>query len=380
MPDFTPKYGDLVQFKEAIATFKNKSLLPTKSFDELRGLIHSKAFTVAGATKLQLLQDLYSAVTHSIENGETITDFRKRFDKTVATHGWSYNGKRGWRTQTIYQNNKNTARAAGRWQQQLRTAKTRPFLLYLTAGDERVRALHNKWHYIVLPIDHPFWTTHYPPNGWGCRCKVMSVNERDIKRMGLKITNSESLSKYLTPIENIDEKTGEFITKLPGIDIGWDYNPGKGWLGSDVAIGKSLIELNSDLRKIAIPNFNKGISKSNSYVKQQVINVAAKVTTKINVDASNVITLGHLSNPIIDAAFVKGAGLFNSAVVINEAVMFTALKSGVALDSMTNLMSYIHSLGEFTLSDGLVKLAYKDLLITIELGKSVNTVILIEST
>jgi hypothetical protein len=61
-----------------------------------------------------LLKDLYETVNHGIENGETIAEFRLRFDKTVATHGWSYNGKRGWRTQAIFQNNKNTARAAER--------------------------------------------------------------------------------------------------------------------------------------------------------------------------------------------------------------------------------------------------------------------------
>ena len=79
----------------------------------------------------------------------------------------------------------------------------------------------------------------------------MSVNERDIKRMGLKLTNPDPLKKYLTPIENIDTKTGEFITKLPGIDIGWDYNPGKAQLGSDVGMGKLIIELSSDLRDVA---------------------------------------------------------------------------------------------------------------------------------
>jgi hypothetical protein len=105
----------------------------------------------------------------------------------------------------------------------------------------------------------------------------MSVNERDIKRMGLKLTNPDPLKKYLTPIENIDTKTGEFITKLPGIDIGWDYNPGKAWLGSDVGMGKSILELSSDLRDVAIPNFNRSIRKSAPHFEKRSLTLQPKL-------------------------------------------------------------------------------------------------------
>jgi uncharacterized protein with gpF-like domain len=33
--------------------------------------------------------------------------------------------------------------------------------------DGRTRPMHAAWHNTVLPFDHPFWKTHYPPNGWG---------------------------------------------------------------------------------------------------------------------------------------------------------------------------------------------------------------------
>ena len=50
------------------------------------------------------------------------------------------------------------------------------FLLqYRTAHDERVRASHRVLDGITLPKSHPFWQTHYPPNGWGCRCHVVQV-------------------------------------------------------------------------------------------------------------------------------------------------------------------------------------------------------------
>lgn len=45
-------------------------------------------------------------------------------------------------------------------------------LEYKTIGDGRVRDEHRKLHGTILPVDHPFWTLYYPPNGWNCRCFV----------------------------------------------------------------------------------------------------------------------------------------------------------------------------------------------------------------
>jgi uncharacterized protein with gpF-like domain len=60
-----------------------------------------------------------------------------------------------------------------------------PLLQYVTAGDSRVRQSHKKLDKIILPMDHPFWDTHYPPNDWNCRCTVkqLAEGEQSILRM-----------------------------------------------------------------------------------------------------------------------------------------------------------------------------------------------------
>lgn len=46
-------------------------------------------------------------------------------------------------------------------------------LRYMTAGDRRVRTSHRAIDRIRKPKSDPFWNTHYPPNGWNCRCDVV---------------------------------------------------------------------------------------------------------------------------------------------------------------------------------------------------------------
>ena len=37
---------------------------------------------------------------------------------------------------------------------------------------------------LVLERENPFWQTHFPPNGWGCHCKVKGLWPRDLQRLG----------------------------------------------------------------------------------------------------------------------------------------------------------------------------------------------------
>ncbi|MCZ7600797.1 MAG: phage head morphogenesis protein [Gammaproteobacteria bacterium] len=152
MPE--PRLG-AVPFTEAIEYFRRKINLPTRAWSDLQEDAHARAFVVAGATKADLLADIRAAVDDALAEGTTITDFRKRFDEIVERHGWSYRGKRGWRTRVMFDTNIRTAHAAGRWQQIQRTKARRPWLIYQTAGDERVRPLHQTWHHITLPADDP---------------------------------------------------------------------------------------------------------------------------------------------------------------------------------------------------------------------------------
>ncbi len=70
---------------------------------------------------------------------------------------------------------------ARKWNEAQAVKHLYPNLKYMTAHDERVREDHAKLDGIVRPIDDPFWDTHYPPNGWRCRCTVRSTRDEATK-------------------------------------------------------------------------------------------------------------------------------------------------------------------------------------------------------
>jgi len=212
-------YKDL-PFAEAIEYFKNKLNKPSNYWYDFLRDQHSRAFVVAGATHSDLLSDLRSAVEMGLTEGTTLTDFRKDFDRIVAKYGWDYKGTRGFRTDVIFNTNISTAYSAGQYKQSMAVIDKFPIWRYKTAGDTRVRPLHASWNGVTLRHDDPFWNTHYPPNGWGCRCYVTSFMKGEVP---LSKAPDDGTYEWINP------NTGK-VSKIPnGIDAGWDYNVGEAW-------------------------------------------------------------------------------------------------------------------------------------------------------
>lgn len=211
-------------FSEQVAFFRQKlgNLVPTERWDDLLAAEHDRAFMVAGATKAELLSDLAAAVDKAIAEGRGIEDFRKDFREIVARNGWTgWTGEgsikgEAWRVKTIYRTNSYTSYAAGRFAQL--KAEGFPFWVYRHGGSMEPRPQHLDWDGLVLPSDHPFWATHYPPSDWGCSCYVVGAfSEAGARRQGGKPGKTLPANW-----QSIDPKTGAPI----GVGKGWNYAPG----------------------------------------------------------------------------------------------------------------------------------------------------------
>jgi SPP1 gp7 family putative phage head morphogenesis protein len=219
-----------VPFEEAIAFLRQKARIPTRTWTDIWEGMHARAFVVAGAMQDALIADFHEAVTRALAEGTTLRDFRESFDEIVARHGWSHNGGPGWRSAVIYNTNLRMARAAGRWDQIERQAQARPFLRYSAVMDSKTRPEHAAWHGLVLPVDDPFWKTHYPPNGWNCRCTVTQWSARDLDRHGWSVGASPNPGEETRAVN-----TPDGVKQVPGfrgIDTGFGYNVGIAGFGS----------------------------------------------------------------------------------------------------------------------------------------------------
>lgn len=223
---------------EAIAWFRAKGYQFGFSWQDVEREEHGRAFTVAKAMTRDLLETIREAVDRAIADGETLAQFRKQLRPRLEAAGWW--GRKEMvdpatgeselvqlgsprRLKTIFETNMRTSYAAGRWERIERSKRAFPFLEYVSVMDGRERPQHHAWHGTVLPVDDPWWNTHYPPNGWGCRCLPKPVSRGQAERRGLKATKP----KVFPMRQWINRRTGEIQMIERGIDPGWDYHVGK---------------------------------------------------------------------------------------------------------------------------------------------------------
>jgi hypothetical protein len=242
-------------FKEAQKYIEGKKqVLPTETWRDITQSAHSKAFVIAGVSNLELLTDVHGIIAEQMKNGVSFSDFRKNFRQKVAEKGWvkfetETRKYQAWRTKIIYNTNMQAAFAAGKWQQ-ITSDNSKinfPFLQYVHnyyGTSKTPRADHLAWNGVVLPVDDAFWQTHYPPNGFGCKCGVKQLTKSEGEDKLKRMYNSTHADKIENFADNYGEEkalktmrkyAGAFSSQDAALEkSGWAYNVGaddaKGYL------------------------------------------------------------------------------------------------------------------------------------------------------
>jgi hypothetical protein len=215
-------------FTQAVDYFRQKVDVPSAHWTAVMDEAHARSFAVAGATNQALIKDFRSAIDTSISEGTGYQKFRETFDDLVKKYGWSHTGTADWRARVIYQTNMANAFSAGRYAQQTDPDVLRafPYWQYQHVNCPYPRLMHLAWSGMVLRADDPWWDAHYPPNGWGCHCIVLSVGERGLAKLGKTRPDKAPPANWAT---YVDRTTG-VVTRYPfGVDPGFAFNPGKAW-------------------------------------------------------------------------------------------------------------------------------------------------------
>jgi hypothetical protein len=210
--------------QKALEFFRSKVTLPTNAWDDIIGQQHQAAFVVAGANKMAIVEKFREAIDKAIELGTSIQEFRRDFDKIVATTGWSYKGERGWRSLHIYDTNMRQAYNCARedMMQDPVYRQARPYAQYVHSGKAHYRPQHKSWNGLVFAADDPWWNTHTPQNGHGCGCKKIWLSSSALEHAGK--TGPDKVPDDGT-YEYRNKKTGEVTTLPKGIDYGFQYGP-----------------------------------------------------------------------------------------------------------------------------------------------------------
>ncbi len=167
-----------VTFLEALEYAHSKNIVLPAEFYSMDLKTRQMATTVSFLSSLEQIETVIKAVNKSIASGGTFKDFQDLIAESEIILPKHY-------LDNVFRTNIQNAYGHGRWQQQQRNKAKRPYLMYSAINDSRVRPAHLALNRIVLPIDHPFWLTHYPPVGFRCRCSCTALTEKEALKYGI---------------------------------------------------------------------------------------------------------------------------------------------------------------------------------------------------
>ena len=315
-------YGSL-PFDEQIQFLQRK--LPSVDFAQVRQAAHDQAFVVAGAHRLDMVKDIQAVLNRNLREGDTLERFRADFYSVLDNYGWQPEGGRGWRSRVIYETNLRTSYAAGRYAQLQAVKQDRPYWMY-EHSDAVItpRPEHEAWDGLVIDADDPWWQTHYPPNGWGCQCRVRALNDRDLKRLG------KAAPDAAPPLNEREmQYKGETILVPEGIDPGWNYAPGRSAFEQQVQnVLAKVPELPADL----------GAAVSRELVVYPAVQLALatdwrRMLTEIVADGKprgRSMMVGALSPSVVTALGTAGIRPLTAAISVSDASALHTLRKSKA--------------------------------------------------
>jgi SPP1 gp7 family putative phage head morphogenesis protein len=163
---------------------------------------------------------------------------------------------------------------ASKWVQFSSTGD-RTMLRYQTIGDARVRAEHAQLNGITLPIDHSFWNTHYPPNGFKCRC--------DVERVPYSAPQTDDAG--ITPITN-DSVPPLFRTNLAKDKL--VFPKGHAYFKGEIAIIQDNLLPNAGAYYVQSP------TNKNVWISNEVVMPSKKNDERHLLDVEIKKEIGHL--------------------------------------------------------------------------------------
>ncbi|MGL5628056.1 MAG: phage minor head protein [Plesiomonas shigelloides] len=241
---------------EAIRYFESKGYVIGFNWHDVEARTHATAFTVAGVLKQDILHDIRLGLESSLKQGGTLRDFEQQLLPLLQQKGWLGKGLVAdsdgvlegkqllpRRLKTIFETNMQSAYSAGRYDTQRANAEMRPYWTRVAIMDTRTRPRHAALNGFTARYDDPVWQFMYPPDGFGCRCRVRARSDADISRENIPVQSSEGRLKTVQQAWGPNDTrevqalriNGEWYTP----DAGFGHNPGQGALS---ALGQRLLD------------------------------------------------------------------------------------------------------------------------------------------
>lgn len=169
--------------REAVKAFRKLDVVTRDVFDRMLEDAQRRAFTVAGAATDEVVSTVKRELVRQIARGADLRDFGKAAATRLDAAGWTpINASH---VENVFRTNVLKAYNSGRYREitQDTVRALRPYVQIRTANDgpPRQRQTHQAAHDLIFRADDPELAALLPPWGYQCRCRFVSLSERQLR-------------------------------------------------------------------------------------------------------------------------------------------------------------------------------------------------------
>ncbi len=149
---------------------QNQPVVLRREFDTLSGDEKGKTFTITGINDLSLVKTLHGYIAETLTLPDEVAAwhaYRKKALKLLGKTGW---GKVSSGLIVSFRVVRQSAYSAGIDSVIDRDADSIHAIQFHTQHDPAVRADHEKFHELILPVKHKIWNILRLPIDFNCRC------------------------------------------------------------------------------------------------------------------------------------------------------------------------------------------------------------------
>ena len=160
---------------------EERGVLDREVWEQASEAIRARSFTAARHEGDVVLRAIQEELTRALDEGTPYDEFVADYHAMMGRLGLT--GTDPWHLETIFRTNIQTSLNVGRYQRMTDDAvlELRPFWQYRTVMDGSVRDSHAALNGRIYPAGDPVWGQIYPPNGYNCRCSVVTLSKRQLR-------------------------------------------------------------------------------------------------------------------------------------------------------------------------------------------------------
>ncbi len=171
--------ADVAEHTDALDWFGKRTVITAADARKIDDRLKVEAFWVGGGLHLHQVQRVFDKLDTAIRKGEDFESFRKRALTELRDPAHA---------ETVFRNATQRAYNAGRHAQMTEpsTAKFRPFWMYDSILDSRTTQICTVCNGVILPHEHAWWDTHWPPQHHRCRASVRNLRRTEAEKRGVR--------------------------------------------------------------------------------------------------------------------------------------------------------------------------------------------------